>query len=189
MEALWLHTARNGQVAASRLFSPVKTHVLVDEVEATVVRHEAGNLLAVLDELHTHALANSGVRLLGLNAAARATKRVRQISEHMCYHSERQKTSSRCRRCRPTANDERRRASRHVGCAHLLEHDALGVRAAGERLLPLGPEVRAAVVLVVPAVLAAKVPQLTTGSKTASLTVKHEGRTGVSALESWRGRA
>ena len=42
--------------------------VLVDKVEATVVRHERRDLLSVLDELHTRALTDSGVRLLRLDA-------------------------------------------------------------------------------------------------------------------------
>lgn len=45
------------------------TYVFVDEVEATIPGHESGDLLPVLDQLYSHALTNSGVRLLGLNTA------------------------------------------------------------------------------------------------------------------------
>ena len=55
--------------------------------------------------------------------------------------------------------------------AELLQDDALGVRASGEGLLPLRTEVRLVVILVRPAVFAAKLEQLTTGSETTSLTV------------------
>ena len=42
--------------------------VLVDVVQATVMRNEGGDLLSVLDELNPGALADSGVWLLGLNS-------------------------------------------------------------------------------------------------------------------------
>ena len=42
--------------------------VFVDEVQATIVRDEASDLLSVLDQLNTAALTDSGVGLLGLNA-------------------------------------------------------------------------------------------------------------------------
>ena len=42
--------------------------VLLHKVKATIIGHEGSNLLSVLNQLHTSALTNSGVRLLGLNA-------------------------------------------------------------------------------------------------------------------------
>jgi len=42
--------------------------VLVDVVQATVMGNEGGDLLSVLDELHSGALTNSGVGLLGLDS-------------------------------------------------------------------------------------------------------------------------
>ena len=98
--------------------------VLIDEVEATIVGNESSNLLAVLDELHTNALAHSGVGLLGLDT-------------------------------------------------DLLEHNPLGVRAAGERLGPLLAQVRALVPLVSPVLLAAHSAQLATGTKATRLTLRH----------------
>ena len=41
--------------------------VLVHVVQATLARNEGSDLLAVLDELHTHALTNGGVGLLGFH--------------------------------------------------------------------------------------------------------------------------
>jgi len=41
--------------------------VFIGEVQATIARDEGSDLLAVLDELNTHALTDSRVRLLGLD--------------------------------------------------------------------------------------------------------------------------
>lgn len=53
--------------------------------------------------------------------------------------------------------------------SHLLEHDALGVRRPGERLLPLGAEVGLFVVFVGPQLRAAVRLELAPGSETARL--------------------
>lgn len=58
--------------------------------------------------------------------------------------------------------------------SHLLEHDALGVRRPGERLLPLGAEVGLLVVLVGPQLRAAVRLELAPGSETARLAAMRE---------------
>ena len=41
--------------------------VLLNEVETTIIGDEGSDLLAVLDQLHTNALSDGRVRLLGFN--------------------------------------------------------------------------------------------------------------------------
>lgn len=49
--------------------------VLVNEVEATIARDEASDLLAVLNKLNAHPLTNSGVRLLGLQTTVEKNRK------------------------------------------------------------------------------------------------------------------
>lgn len=53
--------------------------VLLNVVQATVTGYEGGNLLAVLDELHPHALADGRVRLFGFNTTATEREREWQL--------------------------------------------------------------------------------------------------------------
>lgn len=41
--------------------------ILIDKVQAAIIRHEGSDLLSVLDELDSDTLADSRVGLLGLN--------------------------------------------------------------------------------------------------------------------------
>ena len=43
--------------------------VLIDKVQTTIARDEGGDLLTILDQLHTDALTNGRVGLLGLDSA------------------------------------------------------------------------------------------------------------------------
>ena len=45
--------------------------VLFNVIETTVPRYEGGDLLTVLDKLHSDALSDSRVRLLGFNTTAK----------------------------------------------------------------------------------------------------------------------
>ena len=44
--------------------------VLIHKVQATIARNEGSDLLSVLDQLHTHALTNGRVGLLGLHSTS-----------------------------------------------------------------------------------------------------------------------
>ena len=49
--------------------------VFLNKVKATIAGNEGADLLAVLDELHTDALSNGRVRLLGLDTTKKNEKR------------------------------------------------------------------------------------------------------------------
>ena len=71
-----------------------------------------------------------------------------------------------------TPSPESTRETYCAAHAHLLEDDALGVRAAGERLLPLGAKVGLLEVLVGPALSAGVRQQLATSANTTGLTAR-----------------
>ena len=50
--------------------------ILIDEVEATIARDEASDLLAVLDKLNTHSFTNSRVRLLRFQTTVNRTEKI-----------------------------------------------------------------------------------------------------------------
>ncbi len=58
---------------ASNMGAEGRAHILLNEVQATIVGHKGCDLLSVLDQLHTRALADSRVGLLRLNSAAQHT--------------------------------------------------------------------------------------------------------------------
>lgn len=61
-------------VALSTKTSDQDFVIFLNIVEATIPRNERGNFLAILDQLNTNALSNSGIRLLSFDATAERTQ-------------------------------------------------------------------------------------------------------------------
>ncbi len=47
-----------------------QTHILLNEVQTSIIGHKGCNLLAILDKLYSCALSDGRVGLLGLNTTA-----------------------------------------------------------------------------------------------------------------------
>lgn len=144
----------------------VETYVFLDKVEATIIGHECCNLLAVFDQLHTSALANSRVGLLGLNTTVCSEKNKSEGEDKSFALINTQL------QCTMTAlYNSPTHSVLHV---HLFEHNALGVRGTCKWLFPLAAQVTLLVVLVCPPLVASMHAQLAASSHTTCLTVGGE---------------